>query len=89
MYFYQFNDWPNFTWENDTLLPYVSKVWDLQGRLIGRMESMGFDLRVEAILDTLTLDITTSSEIEGEVLDSGEGGRSTNYTLNLPNLSSQ
>ena len=40
-----------------------------QGRLIGRMEALGFDLRAEAFLQTLTEDVLKSSEIEGEVLD--------------------
>jgi Fic family protein len=40
-----------------------------QGRLIGRMETLGFPLRAEAILQTLTEDVVKSSEIEGEVLD--------------------
>lgn len=72
MYLHQIKDWPNFTWENDTLLPYVSKVRDLQGRLIGRMEGMGFELRGEAVLETLTDDIVKSSEIEGELLNPEE-----------------
>jgi Fic family protein len=33
------------------------------------MEAMGFSLRAEAVLDTLTLDVLKSSEIEGEILD--------------------
>ena len=33
------------------------------------MESLGFRLREEAVLDTLTQDVLKSSEIEGEVLD--------------------
>jgi len=69
MYLHHSKDWPNFTWDNDTLLPYVSKVRDLQGRLIGRMESMGFELREEAVLETLTEDIVRTSEIEGELLN--------------------
>ena len=40
-----------------------------QGRLLGKMESLGFDLQNEAVLNTLTLDITKSFEIEGEFLD--------------------
>jgi Fic family protein len=39
-----------------------------QGRLIGRMEALGFDLRREAVLATLTEDVLKSSEIEGEIL---------------------
>ncbi len=51
------------------LLSYVSSVRNLQGRLIGKMEALGFELRDEAVLDTLTEDIVRSSEIEGEVLN--------------------
>ena len=72
MYLHQSNDWPNFFWDNDTLVPYVSKVRDLQGRLIGRMEGLGFELREEAVLETLTEDIVKSSAIEGEFLNPEE-----------------
>lgn len=37
--------------------------------VIGRMEALGFDLRAEAVLATLTEDVVKSSEIEGERLD--------------------
>jgi Fic family protein len=40
-----------------------------QGRLIGRMAALGFALREQAVLETLTADVLTSSEIEGEKLD--------------------
>jgi len=50
----------------------VSKVRDLQGRLMGRMEGMGFELREEAVLETLTEDIVKTSEIEGELLNKEE-----------------
>lgn len=72
MYFHQNKDWPNFKWDNDILLPYVSKVRNLQGRLIGRMESIGFQLREEAVLETITEDVIKSSEIEGEFLNPKE-----------------
>jgi len=68
-YIYQKDNWPNFTWLNDELVNLLSEARNLQGRLIGRMESMGFELRNEAVLDTLTLDIIKSAEIEGELLN--------------------
>jgi Fic family protein len=40
-----------------------------QGRLLGRMEALGFKLRQEANLTALTEDVLKSSEIEGEQLD--------------------
>lgn len=68
-YIYQQLNWPNFTWENEKIINLLSEVRNLQGRLIGKMESLGFDLRNEAILETLTLDVIKSSEIEGEHLN--------------------
>ena len=72
MYFHQKKDWPKFKWDNNLLLPLVSKVRDLQGRLIGRMEGIGFNLKEEAVLKTLTEDIVNTSQIEGEFLNPEE-----------------
>ena len=58
-----------FHLENEELVNLLSEARNLQGRLIGKMESLGFDLRNEATLDTLTLDVLKSSEIEGEFLN--------------------
>lgn len=68
-FIYQQNNWPNFTWKNDEIINLLSEARNLQGRLIGKMESLGFNLRNEALLDTLTLDVLKSSEIEGEFLN--------------------
>jgi Fic family protein len=68
-FIHQQDNWPNFTWENDEIVNLLSEARNLQGRLMGKMESLGFDLRNEAILDTLTLDVLKSSEIEGEYLN--------------------
>jgi Fic family protein len=72
MYIHEKGDWLKFQWDNDLLLPYISKVRDLQGRLIGRMEGMGSELREEAVLKTITDDVMKSSEIEGELLNPKE-----------------
>jgi Fic family protein len=69
LYLYQNKDWPNFTWSNDALINLLGEARNLQGRLLGRMESLGFDLRNEAVLDTLALDVIKSAEIEGEILN--------------------
>jgi Fic family protein len=47
----------------------LAEIRHRQGRLLGRMESLGFALQKEAELATLTLDVLKSSEIEGEKLD--------------------
>jgi len=69
MYIYQKNNWPNFYWEIEKLSEILVSVRHKQGRLIGRMEGMGFHLQSEATLSTITLDVLKSSEIEGEILD--------------------
>ncbi len=66
MYFYQNSDWAKFTWDEETLLSHVSKIRDLQGRLMGRMSALGFESQELALLETLTEDVQRSSEIEGE-----------------------
>jgi Fic family protein len=68
-YLYQLNEWPNFTWDAERIAALLASVRHQQGRLIGRMESLGFSLRSEAILETLTTDVIKSSEIEEERLD--------------------
>lgn len=68
-FIHQKANWPHFTWNIDEIVNLLSEARNLQGRLLGKMESLGFDLRNEAILDTLTLDVLKSSEIEGEYLD--------------------
>ena len=68
-YIHHLKNWPQFTWNNDDLLYILGKVRNKQGKLVGRMESLGFDLRKEAVLETITLDVLKSTEIEGEKLD--------------------
>jgi Fic family protein len=62
-------DWPEFTWDETALADRLSEVRHHQGRLLGRMESLGFQPHGEAQLETLTADVLKSSEIEGERLD--------------------
>jgi Fic family protein len=69
IYIHQKDNWPDFTWRSEEFLNRLSEARNLQGRLIGKMESLGFDLRNEALLDTLTLDVLKSTEIEGEFLN--------------------
>jgi Fic family protein len=71
-YIHQQNDWPNFTWNSEKLAIQLAAVHQQLGRLLGRMDTLGFNFRAEAVLRTLTLDVLKSSEIEGEILDSDQ-----------------
>lgn len=69
MYIHDQPDWPKFHWSHEALASQLAAVRHRQGRLIGRMEGLGFQLRAEAVLQSLTEEVLKSSEIEGEVLD--------------------
>src|ERR1700755_2050678 len=68
-YIHQLPDWPKFAWDQHGLTKQLAAVRHRQGRLIGRMQALGFPLREEAVLQTLTEDVVKSSEIEGEILN--------------------
>ncbi len=69
IYSHDLPDWPQFQWDRERLAEPLAAVRLRQGRLIGHMEALGFPLRTEAVLQTLTSDVLKSSEIEGERLD--------------------
>lgn len=71
-YIHQLPQWPNFYWNQDQITVLLSEIRNRQGRLLGRMESLGFGLQAEANLQILTLDVLKSSEIEGELLDADQ-----------------
>ncbi len=68
-YIYQQKNWTDFTWDYSKIAVVLGEVRNLQGRLSGTMNGLGFSLQSEAMLETLTLDILKSSEIEGEKLN--------------------
>ncbi len=71
-YIHEKPEWPGFTWNGESLALLLASVRHKQGRLLGKMESLGFDLRTEASLSVLTSDVVKSSAIEGEALKPDE-----------------
>lgn len=78
-------NWPSFSWNQAAILDVLIPLRYQQGILIGGMESMGFQLRENSILQTLTQDVVKSSEIEGEIVDP-LSGRSSIYCLSFERL---
>jgi len=68
-YVHELPGWPALHWSSEALARPLASVRHAQGRHLGRMEGLGFDLRREASLTTLTNDVVKSSAIEGEVLE--------------------
>jgi len=71
-YIHEHPDWPSFSWDSGTLATPLASVRHKQGRLLGKMLALGFDLRAEASLDVLISDVIKSSAIEGQELDADE-----------------
>ena len=69
IYIHELRGWPNFHWDTNRVAQALADVRHHQGRLVGHMEALGFNLRQEASLLTLTADVVKSSEIEGERLN--------------------
>ena len=69
LYIYEYENWPEFTWDDKQISVILGKVRHLQGKIFGQMGALGFSIKEETFLSTLTLDVLKSSEIEGELLN--------------------
>jgi len=71
-YIHQQPRWPDLAWDSEVLAGALADVRYKQGKHLGQMEALGFDLRTEASLTALTDEVVKSSAIEGENLDPAE-----------------
>ncbi|MDR0363672.1 MAG: Fic family protein [Bacteroidales bacterium] len=82
-YIHENDGYPNFTWDKDAVLDHLMRISNLQGRLLGKMQQFGFGVQQEAMLNAMTEEITKSSEIEGEILNSEQVRSSLARQLNI------
>ena len=82
-YLWEHKDWPRLTWDEKLLYKLIATVAYEQGRMQGKLETLGFDLSNEAQLISRTEDVVKSSEIEGEHLDYKEVRSSVARRLSL------
>ena len=68
-YIYQNTDWHSFRWYGEKIQNLLLEIKKSQGYLLGKMDSLGFDVKNNALLQVLTENIIKSSEIEGQILD--------------------
>jgi Fic family protein len=76
-------DWPHFKWDDQKITPKLIDLRHKQGYLLGRMDSLGFNLKQDANLQVLIKDVITTSAIEGERLDKFEVRSSISRRLGL------
>ena len=88
MYIYELKNWPHFIWNDNELTNLLSEASFLQGTILGKMKALGFDFQQEAILSNMTVEITKSSEIEGELLNKEQVRSSIARRLNINNTDS-
>ena len=66
---WQHKNWPKFYWDDSKIITLLSRVRMLQGKLLGELNTFGFELQNNASLEIITTDVNSSSEIEGIILD--------------------
>jgi Fic family protein len=84
MYIWQRSDWPDLRWNDSALIEALADARLRQGRLLGSMSRLGFELKQEAQLEALTEDVLRTSEIEGEILDRATVRSSLARRLGVP-----
>src|ERR1700720_1373964 len=84
MYIWELPDWPHFRWKSDGLITALQEAHLRQGRLLGRMERLGFELRGVAELNAGSEEALKSSEIEGEILNADSVRSSVARRLGVP-----
>lgn len=85
-YIHQHDDWTDWQFDQTVLLPLISNVRLLQGKLLGKMHSLGFDLPLEAQVDAVVLEVIKTAEIEGEILNNDQVRSSVARHLGIEHL---
>ena len=66
---WQYAEWPHFCWNNDSIIASLARIREKQGRLLGLMDGLGFDVQNTSSLEVMTEDVLRNSEIEGLLLN--------------------
>ena len=69
-YIWQYPEWPSFTWNDSRLISLLSEVRNLEGKIQGMMDGLGFNVQSMTALNVMTEDVLRSNEIEGVILNS-------------------
>ena len=70
IYIWQYPEWPSFTWNDSRLIALLSEVRNLEGKIQGMMDGLGFNVQSMTALNVMTEDVLRSNEIEGVILNS-------------------
>ena len=83
-YIWERKNWSDFKYDKANLLKPLSELRVLQGKLLGRVASLGIKLENEAQADVLVEEAVRTAEIEGQKLDRDAVRSSVAVKLGLP-----
>lgn len=86
MHLHERENWTDFTWDDRVIAPLLGDARFAQGRLIGKLEDVGFGLSCEIEVDSLSAEVIASSSIEGVQLDAAKVRSSVARRLGVDQL---
>lgn len=72
MFLHEQENWTDFTWDAEAVASSLGDARFAQGKLLGELERVGFDLAQEAEATSLASEVVASSGIEGVQLDAAK-----------------
>lgn len=86
MYIHERDNWTRFRWDDSQVSLLQEQVCRKQGMLYGRLSALGFDSKLRAMAENMTLDVVYSSEIEGIRLNVDQVRSSIARKLGIENV---
>ena len=86
MYLHERENWTDFTWDDRVIAPLLGDARFSQGKLLGRLEDVGFELSREIEVGSLSAEVIASSRIEGVQLDAAKVRSSVARRLGVDQL---
>jgi Fic family protein len=86
MYIHERDNWTQFRWDESQVSLLLEIASRKQGLLYGRLGDVGFDSKLKAMAENLTMDVVHSSEIEGIKLNIDEVRASIARKLGIENV---
>jgi len=68
-YIHEATGWPDMKYDESAIHGTLIKFYQAHGRLHGKLDALGFDVQNNLILNAVSDEVVTSSEIEGETLN--------------------
>jgi Fic family protein len=86
MFIHERENWTQFRWDESKVSLLLEIASRKQGLLYGRLSDLGFDAKLKAMAENLTMDVVHSSEIEGVKLNIEEVRSSIAVKLGIENV---